>query len=167
MPTLEDVRRLHDFHRWATDRALDAAAPVTAGQLDLPWGGSFGSGRGLLRHVVGAERLWLERWRGTSLQSIPEFPPAAGGRDFRDAWRAVAAEQHAFLEALTAERLSTPLTYVNLKGETWTYPLADILLHCANHGTYHRGQITHLLRDLGMAAPSTDFLIFADERRRG
>jgi uncharacterized damage-inducible protein DinB len=35
-----------------------------------------------------------------------------------------------------------------------------------NHGTYHRGQLTHLLRDFGLTAPSTDYLIFAAERRR-
>ena len=55
---------------------------------------------------------------------------------------------------------------MNIKGERWTYRLAEILAHVVNHGTYHRGQLAHLLRDSGMAAPSTDYLIFVQDRQK-
>lgn len=41
-----------------------------------------------------------------------------------------------------------------------------VVQHVLNHGTHHRGQLTHLLRDFGLAAPSTDFLIFIEDRRK-
>jgi len=58
------------------------------------------------------------------------------------------------------------LTYVNFAGQTWTYPLAETLLHVANHGTYHRGQIATMLRQLGKTAISTDYLRWIDAGRQ-
>ena len=163
---LEHVQRLHDFHHWATDKAFEALSAASAEQLNRKWGGSFGTGRALLEHVLGAERLWCDRWGGHSAKVFPRYPASHSGRDFRAEWEKIEGDQQRFLTALTAKQLAADLTYVNIKGETWTYPFADILVHCANHGTYHRGQITHLLRDLGLPAPSSDYLIFVSERRR-
>jgi uncharacterized damage-inducible protein DinB len=160
------VHRLYAFHHWATDLVLDALAAASAAQLDREWGGSFGTGRALLRHVVGVERLWCDRWGGHSAKALPDYPATYAGREFRSEWEKIKKDQQRFIQALTPKQLAGDLTYVNIKGETWTYPFADIMLHCANHGTYHRGQLTHLLRDLGLPAPSTDFLIFADEQRK-
>jgi uncharacterized damage-inducible protein DinB len=39
-----------------------------------------------------------------------------------------------------------------------------MLQHLANHGTYHRGQITTLLRQLGAKATGTDLITFYRER---
>ncbi len=162
----EHVLRLFDYHHWAGDRVFDALAGVSAPHLDQKWGGSFGSGRALLRHVAGVERLWYERLTGNSPKVIPEYPPGFGGADFRDEWRRSRDDQQRFLDEMSRDLLAGELTYVNMKGERWTYPLADILEHVVNHGTYHRGQITHLLRDLGHTAPSTDYLLFAEDRRK-
>ena len=162
----DHILRLFGFHHWATDRVLDALSTVSAAQLDGKWGGSFGTGRALLRHVVGVERLWCDRWNGQSAKVLPDYQATNTGHDFRTEWERIKGDQRRFLDALTPKQLAGDLTYVNIKGETWTYPMSDILVHCANHGTYHRGQLTHLLRDLDLAAPSTDYLIFVDEQKK-
>ncbi len=163
----DHIVRSYEYHHWASDRVLEALAAASAEQLDMPWGGSFGTGRALLRHVVGVERLWLDRWNGTSLKALPDFPASFSGRDFLAAWTAIKAEQQDYISELSSEQLTGELTYINLKGERWTYPLAEVLFHVVNHGTYHRGQLTHLLRDLGLAALSSDYLVFVEERRKG
>jgi uncharacterized damage-inducible protein DinB len=68
-----------------------------------------------------------------------------------------------FIEAVTAERLTTVVAYVNLQGQTWRYPLWRQMYHVVNHSTYHRGQLTTMLRQLGAAPVATDFLVFHDE----
>lgn len=158
----DHVSKLIAYHHWATDKALDALADVTPAELDRQWGGSFGTGRTLLNHVFGVERLWCDRWNGIVPKGIPSFPATYGGRDYRDAWNAIKPDQKHYIDALTPERIAGDITYVNIKGETWTYPLLHILTHVVNHGTYHRGQIAQLLRDLGRTAPGTDFLLFGD-----
>ena len=47
----------------------------------------------------------------------------------------------------------------------FTRLLGDALLHLANHGTYHRGQVATMLRQLGRKAVSTDYLRFIDAQR--
>jgi uncharacterized damage-inducible protein DinB len=162
----DDILELFDYHHWAADRVIEAAAALTPAYLDGQWGGSFGTGRALLRHVVGVEHLWCERWNGRSPKGLPDFPATFGGKDFLAEWHKIKGDQVEYLGALTRDKLQGQLTYLNMKGERWTYRLAEILQHVVNHGTYHRGQLTHLLRDNGLAAPSTDFLVFIEDRRK-
>ncbi|MBZ5656160.1 MAG: hypothetical protein LAO56_12885 [Acidobacteriia bacterium] len=46
---------------------------------------------------------------------------------------------------------------------TWSYPIWLALPHVINHQTYHRGQITTLLRQLGIKPPAVDLLIPFDQ----
>lgn len=158
--------RLWTFHHWATDKAFDALAALSPVELDRQWGGSFGTGRALLHHVVGLERLLCDRLSGRSPKALPEYAADYGGREFRDVWQSTKSDQRDFVDALTSDQLAKDLTYVNIKGEMCTYPLADVLFQCVNHGTYHRGQIIHLLRDLGREPPPTDFTVFLREQQQ-
>lgn len=44
-------------------------------------------------------------------------------------------------------------------------PFSNTLQHLVNHGTYHRGQVVTMLRQLGAAAPTTDLIAFYSERQ--
>ena len=156
----DDAARLWTFHHWAQDKAFDALTAVSAAELDRKWGGSFGTGRGMLEHIVGADHIWIERLHGNSLKKRPDYAASNGGKEFRDEWQKVRARERAYIDALTPAQLAKDLSYTNLKGEAFTWPLSDVLFHIANHGTYHRGQITQLLRDLGKDAPATDYTVF-------
>ena len=60
------------------------------------------------------------------------------------------------------DQLETILEYVNTRGEEKALPLGVVLTHLFNHQTHHRGQATHILRQLGVAEPpSLDLLYFA------
>ena len=52
--------------------------------------------------------------------------------------------------------------HVFTRGEAKALPLGVVLTHVFNHQTHHRGQATHILRQLGVAEPpSLDLLYFA------
>ncbi|PLR77057.1 damage-inducible protein DinB [Bacillus sp. V3-13] len=42
----------------------------------------------------------------------------------------------------------------------------ELLQHVANHGTYHRGNITAILRQLGYKGPSTDYVWYLFEQKK-
>ena len=49
--------------------------------------------------------------------------------------------------------------YQTFTGEQFKQPTWQMLLHMFNHGTYHRGQLINMLRQLGTEKlPSTDFI---------
>ncbi|HLO83040.1 MAG TPA: DinB family protein, partial [Chitinophagaceae bacterium] len=68
-----------------------------------------------------------------------------------------------YMDSVTELELKTPLQYKNYKGEEFSQPLYEILLHVFNHGTYHRGQLVTMIRALGHeeALPQTDFIVWA------
>jgi uncharacterized damage-inducible protein DinB len=160
------LQQMFAYHHWASDRIHDALADVTGAELEKPWSGNFGTGRALLRHVVGVEWLWVERFGGVSPAAIPEPPAGADARWFRAEWEKSRPRQAELVRGVSAARLAAGLTFKNLKGEEMTHPLGELMTHVVNHGTYHRGQLSHLLRDLGRKAPGTDYLVWLGERKK-
>jgi uncharacterized damage-inducible protein DinB len=56
------------------------------------------------------------------------------------------------------------LHYRLFSGAEETRPLGDLMRHVVNHGSYHRGQLVTMLRQLGKAPPSTDYILYLRER---
>jgi uncharacterized damage-inducible protein DinB len=162
---LETLRKLFTFNRWANRKTLDSVAVLTAEEYVQPAGGSFGSVHGTLVHLYGADWVWLERFHGRSPRSLPAGESFSTLEELQRKWSAVEAGHEAFLASLTPDRLLEEFSYVNFAGEGMTYPYGEALLHLANHGTYHRGQIATLLRQLGKKAISTDYLRWIDALR--
>src|SRR5258706_13348284 len=99
---LDTLARLVGYHHWATDRLLAAAAGLPAERLDRPLGGSFSTGRGLLTHVIGVERLWLERWNGGAPTKVPDLSGGDTPADFSAGGDDIKAGQQRFMTALVA-----------------------------------------------------------------
>jgi uncharacterized damage-inducible protein DinB len=113
---------------------------------------------------VWAEWIWLQRWKGVSPRTVfqaTDFPILGA---VRVRWLEVEAEQRAFRSRITNEQLLTVVRYANLTGQTWEYPLWRQMCHVVNHSSYHRGQLTTMLRQLGAQPLPTDLLVFADEQ---
>ncbi|MGH9863529.1 MAG: DinB family protein, partial [Candidatus Acidiferrales bacterium] len=117
-----------------------------------------------LAHLVLVEWVWLERWQGRSPKSIPadEFSTAGA---VEERWRRVERDLRSYLGGLNDGALAVPLTYVNLRGQTCTYPLGKVVWHLVNHQTYHRGQVTTLLRQLGATPVGVDYTLYLDTRK--
>jgi uncharacterized damage-inducible protein DinB len=160
---LRALTHLVAYHHWATSHLLNALSVLPPDALDHPTGGSFGTPRALLAHILGAEQVWIERLHGHSPRALPDLTSCNAVKDFQAAWEAVQAAQRTFIRGLSSERPETPISYMNFRGEAWAYTLEAVLLHLVNHGTYHRGQLAHVLRQLGQTPPPTDYLVFLDE----
>ena len=50
-------------------------------------------------------------------------------------------------------------TFRNIAGIQMTKPRWQVFRHIVNHGTYHRGQIANMLRQLGVKPPSTNLFV--------
>ena len=160
----EDFRLLYDFNAWANQRTLDACAALTHEQFTRDLGSSFRSVRDTLAHIYGAQWVWLERWHG---RIPPALPSPADFPDFETVKRRFAEIDRNLIDyaaSLSPEDLQRVLDYRTLAGTPNAQPLWQMLQHVANHSTYHRGQVTTLLRQLGAKAPGTDLIYFYRER---
>jgi len=164
MISLEALREIYDYNFWARDQELAACAMLTEEQFTRPLGASFGSLRDTLKHLLSADWAWLERFNGRSPRGASWFKETQTLDAIRARWQTIETDMRAYLATLEPEALAQALTYQNVKGETWSYPLWQCLAHLANHGTYHRGQVTMALRQLGATPPGVDLLVYYDKR---
>lgn len=157
---LETIQTLFEYNRWANGRVLEAAAKLTPEQFVKDMGNSFPSVRDTLAHILGAQLIWLDRWKGLPTKGLLDAKQFTTLEALRTRWAEVDIVQADFVKSLTAESLDRVVRYNNTKGEAFAYPLQPLLVHVINHSTYHRGQITTLLRQLGAKPVSTDFTVF-------
>lgn len=164
---IEHVHDLYAYNAWANDRILDAVEALDAEAFTRDLGGSFGSIRGTLVHLVSAEWVWLERWKGRSPSGLDTGWTLETVADLRGRLADVERERSVFLARLDDGALEAPLEYQNTRGEPFRSPLWRLLRHVVNHGTWHRGQISLQLRLLGRPGVSTDMVLFDRQRGEG
>jgi uncharacterized damage-inducible protein DinB len=162
---MDELRRLFDYNRWANLRLLDAAESLTSEELGRHIESSFPSLLATLVHAMGAEWIWLERWKGTSPTALPDATSLDSVAAVRARWDEVWRDQQAFLAGLADGDETRPLTYKLFSGASDTRPLGELMRHVVNHATYHRGQLVTMLRQLGKTPPSTDYVRWLRETR--
>jgi uncharacterized damage-inducible protein DinB len=70
----------------------------------------------------------------------------------------------AYIEGLDDHDLDHAISYKLLSGQPGAAVLWHMIQHVVNHASYHRGQVTTMLRQLGAAPPkSTDLIIYYRE----
>jgi uncharacterized damage-inducible protein DinB len=160
----EQMRALYEYNAWANNRTLDAVESLSAEQFAKPLGSSFSSVRDTLVHVYSGEWIWLERFEGrVATQHIPaeKFGDIAS---LRKHWREQEEKLLAFTNRLTQQDLDGIHEYVTMSYGPLRNPLWQSMQHLVNHGTYHRGQIAGMLRQLGAVPKPTDLIAFYRER---
>ena len=163
----DDLSRLLRYTVWANHRIMRAAATLSAEDFKRDLGGSHGGIRGTLAHTLWAELLWLERWK-----RLPN-PPRVDESEFadivalRDRWTVIEEHRDAWFAGLAGDGPASVIRYKTTEGTPFESPLWQLVQHAANHSTYHRGQLTIFLRQLGARLVATDMIVWdRDEQAR-
>jgi uncharacterized damage-inducible protein DinB len=162
--TPEEIRQLFDYNDWANRRSLEAAKQLSDEQFIKPLGSSFPSVRDTLVHICSGEWVWLERCQGRSPSTFPDLSSIQTIASLREHWTPQAQQLLAFIDGLTQSDLDRVMKYKTFNFGVYDNPAWQALQHLANHGTYHRGQITTMLRQLGAKPILTDLMHFYRER---
>ena len=179
-----DIETLYAYNKWANARLFAVVEKLSEHQFSAPIQSSFPSIRESIFHILFAEWLWLKRWQGSSPRSTlkdPDASPATWGtlspggipsvkdlealpalQSFADA---IEQERSEFLHRLTEDALQGRLHFSDMAGTPYDEPLVQLMQHLVNHGTYHRGQVTTMLRQLGAETVPLDMIYFFREGR--
>ncbi|HLZ93601.1 MAG TPA: DinB family protein [Candidatus Acidoferrum sp.] len=160
----DEIRVLYEYNAWANRRSLSAAAALTPEQFTKPMASSFSSVRDTLAHIFGAEWIWLERFQGRSPSSLPDTTQYPDVAALGERWGEFEPRLLNFARNVTQSDLDRILEYKTLKFGAYSNPLWQSMQHLVNHGSYHRGQVTTLLRQLGASAVLTDLMHYYRER---
>jgi uncharacterized damage-inducible protein DinB len=165
--TLQDLRTLVDYHYWARDRLLEAVDPLTPEQFTRDLGSSFRSIRDTLAHTYGAESVWYSRWQGASPTGFQPFDDFKVPADIRRVWSEHESKVRSFLDALGEDGINRRFDYRLFNGTPGSSTFWQMLQHVINHASYHRGQVTTMLRQIGVTpAKSMDLITFYREQGR-
>src|SRR5262249_52830532 len=169
--TVDEIRHLFTYTEWANARVLAAAEKLPPEELLRDVRISHRSILGTLLHMAGADWMWLERWHGNSPVGdnvwagwMPD--DARSLQQVRDKWEAIVRRRNAYIENLSDATLASEFGYRRFTGEAYSLPLVHQMQHVVNHSTLHRGQIVGMIRQLGIAPPTTDLLFYVMENRQ-
>jgi len=156
MDTLTTLMR---YKAWANELVYAAAARLPEAELTAPRKIVFGSLLRTLNHVYAMDEVWRAHLEGRAhgyATRNPEDCPALA--QLREAQKAVDAWFVRYADSLSQEDEIVSFQFIG--GGAGSMTRRDILLHVANHGTYHRGNVASMMYQAGMPPPTTDLPVF-------
>lgn len=144
------------FTRWASLRLLEAARGLPPEELTRDFGTAHRSVLETLAHIYYADLIWYSRINGTAAAAGARFGRPICLDELSAAWPLL---WDGFDEWLS--QLEDPwhlLVYNDLQGKPYETPYWQVLMHVVNHGSFHRGQVAALFRQLGKQPPNTDLI---------
>src|SRR5207249_9559680 len=99
-----------------------------------------------------AEWAWHERWHGRSPTALIHSYRFADLAALRSAWTATARNVRTFVNALDnvpGAGINRVIQYKLVSGADGASPIWQMVQHVVNHASYHRGQVTTMLRQIG------------------
>jgi uncharacterized damage-inducible protein DinB len=161
----ELLLQLASYHLWANELLFDAILQLPGEKHTEPVPGSFPSLHKTLLHMWDAESIW---WQRLKLQERVIKPGDQFTGNTQEICIQLLQQNRQWLEWVTGagdHQLQHVFKYQNTKRESFKQPVYQMLLHLFNHGTYHRGQLVMMLRQLGVEKiPQTDFIVWSRKK---
>ncbi|MDE3252093.1 MAG: DinB family protein [Bacteroidota bacterium] len=150
------------YDLWANEKLLDLILSLTEEQQKQYIASSFPSVEKTCLHIWDASSIW---WQRVQLHEQIVVPSLSFHPSMKDIANGLLHQNKQWIDWILEQdekTLAADFSYKNLKGDPYRQPLQDIVLHLSNHGTYHRGQLVTLLRQLGVEKiPQIDYILFA------
>lgn len=162
---LSHFQELANYHVWALTRITDWLRAKPGLLLESKATSSFPGIKATLLHMIEVEREWMGHL-GVSPGMLQD-----GLEDDLDNVLDGLVMQAKLLEdymgELSAESLEAACTCRLLLAGEMTLARKDILQHCFNHSSYHRGQVVTIGHQVGLKdAPMTDYLFYCLKVKR-
>jgi len=163
---IKEIIELCQYNSWANRRMITAASELSGEELKKDLRSSFPSVRDTFQHILSGEWLWFSRVKGISPTQFPAEWDSSTFPELNNHWEKLDTEFKSFVASLNDELLNRDVAYLSMDGKPFSNPAHHLLRHLVNHSTYHRGQMTTLIRQLGGKPASTDLLYFYREKKK-
>lgn len=154
------------YNLWANQRLTDVILKLDENKQQQIVTGSFPNLYAAILHLWDAESTWWQRMKLHEKILVPSknFNPA-----MQEAVNGLLQQNSLWIEWInnaSAAALEHVFAYQNSRREQFKQPVFQMLHHVFNHGTYHRGQIVIMLRELGVEKiPPTDFIVWSRSKK--
>lgn len=154
------------YNVWANGLLLSTIETLTEEQQNAEIKSSFPSLYKTVLHLLDAESIWWQRMKLQEQITVPSKNFTGNMKELNAQLLKQNSQWHEWVSHINEHGLQHEFIYLNSKKERFKQPVFQMLLHLFNHGTYHRGQLVNMLRQLGVEKiPQTDFIIFSRSKR--
>ncbi|WP_029191672.1 DinB family protein [Paenibacillus elgii] len=157
--------QMFDYHAWATQTLLGRIKELPSSVLQQKVNTSFATIGEAFAHIYAIDKCWLQVLSGTSMpKALEECLPLQQETfrysvdEFANAFSELAEEYRAWFR--NQDDLEQIIVLENPYAGPRNTRLSEIVLQAVNHGTYHRGNISTMLRQLGHASTMNDYSLF-------
>jgi uncharacterized damage-inducible protein DinB len=162
-----DARQFYDYHCWANKRVLNHIENLPEETAYQEVKSVFPSVSDVLLHMCRADYIWLKTLSGATykevIDSVGKFEAAHRNMAaIKEHVAELEAQYHDFFSRQTDFEQQVSFQHPTHGTLETTY--ADVILHVVNHGTYHRGNVTAMLRQLGHTGVPTDYVYYLYEK---
>ena len=150
------------YEYWANERLLQVIMELTEEQQQQEIISSFPSVHKTFLHIWDASTIWWQRLQKAEEIIVPSLSFHPSLEDVEKGLLNQNRDWIAWVKDVSEEELESILPYKSMKGDSYAQPVKEIVLHLNNHGTYHRGQLVTMLRQLGVTKiPQVDYILFS------
>lgn len=168
---MNDTLELFRYHIWANQRLFEHLKELPDGLYRRPVESVFSTISDVLAHIYSVDNTWFSIMSHESPEDT--YATMTGTReevndatlDEFEAYFAKIADRYvAFI--LSHQSDLEAISEYTLKFGVLRANYNDLIRHVVNHGTYHRGNITAMLRQMGYAGVPTDYGFYLFELER-
>ena len=162
----EILQQYASYNVWASMKLFEVIQQLTEEQIHQELSSSFSSIYKTILHLWDAESIW---WQRLKLQEQIDVPSKIFSGNYAELEKRSMQQSKQWEEwVLNANdvHLLHVFGYQNTRKEQFKQPVNEVLIHIFNHGTYHRGQLVNMLRQLGIEKiPPTDFIVYSRSKK--
>ncbi|MBN2731467.1 MAG: damage-inducible protein DinB [Balneolaceae bacterium] len=158
----------YDYHRWANTRFFDHLKELPDEVYDQEIQSVFSTISEVITHIYQTDGMWLSVMAGdpfektmSVINQLKEKSANQSLDQMQKLYAELAKQYKAFLNE--QDDLDQSMSIEHPKYGSLETSIAQLVKHVVNHGTYHRGNITAMLRQQGHAGVPTDYIFYLYE----
>ncbi|MCP3033604.1 DinB family protein [Halobacillus sp. A1] len=165
--------QLYNYNEWANQQIFNRLKELPKDVYRQEIESVFSSISNVFAHVYLSDLGWIEVFSGKSMNYALELASQqkreteSKGIDEMEAMFLKLSERYKLFLS-KKENVDKPIEIENPSGGLMKTSVSELVTHVVNHGTYHRGNITAMLRQMGYVSVGTDYglYLFLSQREK-
>lgn len=156
---------LYDYHVWANKKFFQRLKELPRDIYDQEIQSVFSSISKALVHIYMADTVWLGVMQENSMEEIQDSIAIAQDKtkdksleEMEKLFQSLSEEYQKLLNNVSD--LDKEISPVHPKFGRLDTQFSELVQHVVNHGTYHRGNLTAMIRQQGYSSVSNDYVFY-------
>lgn len=161
----------YEYHQWANNRIFDHLKELPSEVYNNEIKSVFSSIAEVITHIYQTDGMWLSVMSGDSfdetMKVINQLQEKSKDQDLKgmhNVYEELVKQYHSFFRG--KKDLDENILIHHPQYGSLETSVSNLVKHVVNHGTYHRGNITAMLRQQGHSGVPTDYIFYIHEQSK-